>query len=303
MPNRFLYSEFPDRAPETARFHIIPVPLEASVSYGRGTASGPQAILDASGQLETLVEGYGEPGLFGIHTFPAIDCHEPVVVSEVFRKTAERMLESWDCAAVPILLGGEHSITNGAIEAIVRRYPAHEVGIIQFDAHMDLRDCYEGNRYSHATVMHRAVEKGIRLHQVGIRNYSTEELAVRERHAVSHCDASQIHRMRSVKELPVEMSLPDDFPTLVYISFDVDGFDASLMSATGTPDPGGFWWWEAVEMLGALTEGRRVLGADVVELAPQPQLHHCDYVAAKLTYLLMGIIAQRNRFPHDRTFS
>lgn len=99
------------------------------------------------------------------------------------------------------------------------------------------------------------------------------------------------------------LSLPDDFPEQLYITFDVDAFDASLMGATGTPEPGGLFWWEALDLLEVLTRGRTIMGADVVELAPVTTLHHCDYTAAKLTYHLMALIAQRNRYLHGHTSS
>lgn len=299
----FLDSEFPQTPSEEARFHIIPVPLERTVSYKGGTAKGPEAIIEASGQLERLVEGMGEPGALGIHTHPAMDCSSQRSPKAIFSDTAMLIERIRNQGGIPILLGGEHSVTNGAIRHIVDAGIAGTVGILQFDAHMDLRDTYEGTSDSHASVMRRAVESGIRLHQVGIRNFSQEELEAREAFGVSYNDASDIYRRKGRREGFSEIALPADFPNLLYITFDVDGFDASLMSATGTPDPGGLFWWEAIDLLQRLTEGRTIMGADVVELAPVGQLHHCDYTAAKLTYFLMGLIARRNRYPHDHIFS
>lgn len=302
MRTWFLSSEYPECPAERGYFHVIPVPLERTVSYGSGTAAGPQAILEASAQLETIVESYGQPGSLGIHTTEPIDCTSDAIAT-VFASIARRIGHAWSLQAIPILLGGEHSITNGAIAAIASCHPPGEVGILQFDAHMDLRHAYEGTVHSHGSVMRRALEKGIRLHQVGIRNYSVEELEARSIHGVTYHDASQLNRLRHTQEHFSSLALPQDFPGKLYVSFDVDGFDAALMSATGTPDPGGFGWWEAVELLERLTEGRTIIGADVVELAPQSHLHHCDYTVAKLTYFLIALIARRDRSLHDHTSS
>ena len=303
MDTWFLASEYPDTPAHAAAFHIIPVPYEQTVSYGGGTEAGPEAIICASGQLERLLHDGSEPGSLGMHTLPPINCHAYSCASGLFTHVAELIERAWDLSAVPLLLGGEHAITNGSIIALRRRFGPDAVGILQFDAHMDLRDTYQGTVHSHACVMKRAVDEKIHLFQVGVRNYSEEEILVRQKHDISFCDARDIHRMRLSGNGFVEVSLPDDFPEQLFISFDVDGFDASVMPATGTPDPGGFMWWEAVDLLERLTEGRRIIGADIVELAPKEGLHHCDYTAAKLAYFLMGLTARRNRSPHDRTSS
>lgn len=298
----FLDTEYPNSSLHDSRFHVISVPLERTVSYGSGTANGPAAIIASSGQLEQLVSDHFEPGVHGIHTCEPVDCSDIVPVEQIFNNTAEQIKRAWDLASIPIMLGGEHSVTNGAVRAMARACDLTQVGILQFDAHMDLRDIYDRTPFSHASVMRRAVETGIRLHQVGIRNYCNEELRARNEYGVTYHDAHQLHRLfRSGGEETIH--LPDDFPERLYISFDVDAFDASLMSATGTPDPGGLSWWEAVDLLEVLTEGRTIIGGDVVELAPRSGMHHCDYTAAKLIYHLMGLIARRNQFPRGRISS
>jgi len=293
----FLQSEFPNAPAEEALFHIIPFPLERTVSYMGGTADGPRAILQASEQLETIVEGFDEPGGLGIHTHWPLDCGLDRKVEEIFSEGARLMRQVCSAGHVPIFLGGEHSITNAAISFLVQQGLTEKVGIVQFDAHMDLRDTYGESPFSHACVMRRAVEQGIRLHQVGIRNYCGEEIDARERFGVSHHDASELFR----RDGPCH--LPKDFPSSLFITFDVDAFDSSLMGATGTPEPGGLFWWDAVQLLSSLCSGRTIIGADVVELAPMHQMHHCEYTVAKLTYHLMGLIARNNRFLHDRTSS
>lgn len=303
MHTWFLSSEYPDTPAPDAAFHIIPVPYEQTVSYGTGTVRGPESILEASGQLERLLHDGSEPGLLGIHTLPAVEHTHISDAHTLFSHVAAIVEQTWDLGAIPLLLGGEHAITNGPIIALARRFAPGEVGILQFDAHMDLRDSYQGTVHSHACVMRRAIDAGLRLHQVGVRNYSEEELNVRKRYGISHVDGCDLHQARMSKEGFAHSKLPGDFPPNLFITFDVDGFDASVMPATGTPDPGGFFWWEALELLERLTDGRTIVGADIVELAPQQGLHACEYTAAKLAYHLMGLIARRNRFPRGRTSS
>jgi agmatinase len=289
MEHWFLDSEFPNSDKETARFHVIPFPLEDTVSYMGGTANGPAAIIEASSQLEQLVEGFGNPGLLGIHT------REPIgtdgMVAQAVAAAAEAILQAHNHGAIPVLLGGEHSVTNAAIPLLRDRFPRGAVGILQFDAHMDLRNAYEGNTLSHASVMRRVVEAGIPLFQVGIRNYSEEDLEARERYQVGHYDASFLYNQKSLHSLET-LDLPASFPKQLYITFDVDAFDCGLMSATGTPDPGGLSWWDAITLLTVLTKNRTIVGCDVVELAPNI-LHHPSYTASKLTYFLMGLASKR----------
>ena len=284
MQHWFLDSEFPNADAKSAAFHVIPFSLEETVSYMGGTKEGPRAIIEASSQLERLVEGYGNPGSLGIHTTDPIPANGGVEHSIQLASSAMQNARFWN--AIPVLLGGEHSVTNAALDMLLS---SGEVGVLQFDAHMDLRDTYEGSKFSHACVMRRVVEAGIPLFQVGIRNFSEEDLAAREQYKVGYYDASTLYRRKDASGL----TLPPTFPKKLYITFDVDAFDASLMSATGTPDPGGLFWWDAVTLLENLTEGRTIIGMDVVELAPN-QLHHPSYTAAKLVYFLMGLASKRN---------
>ncbi len=290
----FLDSEYPNASGEEAYFHVIPFPLEETVSYMGGTAQGPLAILEASGQLEKLVDDCSEPGSLGIHTTEAVPCTYVHSLDEVFSKASALVKDAFASDSVPIMLGGEHSVTNASIQAIVSTFAKQEVGILQFDAHMDLRDAYEGSPFSHASVMKRAVEAGIPLFQVGVRNYSTEELEARDVFRVGHLDAHALARMKLSQGGFSHLSLPDYFPKKLFITFDVDGFDSSLMGSTGTPDPGGLFWWDAVDLLESLSKGRTIIGCDVVELAPNPLLHQGPYIAAKLAYHLMGLVARRN---------
>ncbi len=286
----FLASEYSPVEPEQAGFHIIPVPLEQSVSYGAGTASGPAALLEASQQLEAWEYGHA-PGETGFYTAPPVDCGGPV--EEVLERIEAATARAIACAALPVLLGGEHTVTLGALRALAKeaQRSGEPFGVVQFDAHADLRSAYEGSPYSHACVMHRAVaDLGLPLVQFAVRDFCREEAEVRKAHNVTHYDAHFIARV-GLPELP----LPEDFPRRVYITFDVDGLDSSIMPATGTPSPGGINWREAQYMLERWVAGRRVVGLDVVELAPIEGLHHADFTAAKLTHLIMGLAHDANQ--------
>lgn len=194
-----------------------------------------------------------------------------------------------DCNGLPVLLGGEHTVTYGALAALKKRFGTF--GIIQFDAHADLRDSYEGSPWSHACVMRRAVKDlGLPLAQFGVRAMCLDEAEARKEHGVTFHDAASIAR----SGLP-ESLLPPDFPRQVYLTFDVDGLDPSIMPATGTPVPGGLGWYQSLDIAERTLSGRDVLGFDVVELAPVPGMHASDFAAARLTYALMGIVARGRR--------
>ena len=292
--NAFLASEYPPSSPEHAAFHVIPAPLEASVSYGSGTRLGPAALLVASQQLEAWESGMA-PCAAGVFTTPAVDCTGPV--EEVLVRIEARVAAALDAGALPVTLGGEHTVTLGALCAICaqRSAPQGPLGVIQFDAHADLRSSYEGNIFSHASVMYRAVtDLPVRLAQFAVRDFCPEEAQVRRERQVWHHDAVALADCAASGRGMPEPLLPPDFPHDIYVSFDVDGLDASLMPATGTPSPGGLFWHDTRRLLTRLVQGRRVVGLDVVELAPIAGLHHADFTAAKLTHLLMGLAHQAN---------
>jgi len=280
--NRFLASEVPPRPAKQCLFHVIPVPLEATVSYGGGTAAGPEAILTASDQLE-LFDGKGTPGLKGIFTHPPVDCNGSP--ETILRRIANTTLTALENGAIPVLLGGEHSLTYGALLAL-KEHCREPLGVIQFDAHADLRDSYEGSRWSHACVMRRAVaDLGLPLVQIGNRSYCLEERDARITHAVTTWDAPWLAR----NPLP-ESLLPPDFPSRVFLTFDVDGLDPSVIAETGTPVPGGLGWYQALDLAALALRGRQLVGFDVVELAPRPDRHASDFAAASLVYALMGLL-------------
>jgi len=279
----FLASEIPQPNPQDALFHIIPAPYERSVSYGTGTARGPAAILESSQQLE-LFDGTSIPAEQGIRTHPAINCEgEP---DAVLGKIKEAVASVLAFEKIPVLLGGEHTVSVGAFGAIKEKIK--NVGIIQFDAHADLRDTYDGTPNSHACVMRRAMDLKIPFFQIGVRSLSYEEHLLRGEKRIPHLDASTLHET----EIPLQI-LPADFPENIYITFDVDALDPSIMPATGTPDPGGLSWHQSFQLLERIVSARQVIGFDVVELAPIKGVHFPEFTVARFVYNLMGLITRK----------
>ena len=274
----FLASEIPDLPPDSCRFHVIPAPYEKSVSYGSGTAQGPAAILQASEQLEAF-DGVDCPCRHGIHT------QQPATSLEAIETACRETLKHHH---IPVMLGGEHTISVGAFRALAKL--PEPVGIIQFDAHADLRAAYEGSPLSHACVMHHALELNIPFIQLGVRALSPPEVQLRKQHDILHYDGYDIGR----NGLPTDW-IPADFPQRVYVTIDIDALDTAIMPATGTPEPGGLTWWQLDHLLRDITAQRQVIGFDCVELAPIPNLHAADFTAARLIYNFMGMI---NRSPH-----
>ncbi|MEM8582473.1 MAG: agmatinase [Pseudomonadota bacterium] len=275
----FLDSELTraERGPD-ALFRVIPVPLERTVSYGAGTAQGPAAILEASNELEREIAGK-TPCAQGILTEAPLDCTGPL--PEVMQRLEARTEASVRSGAIPVTLGGEHSLTYGAVSG-VRKACGGPVGILQIDAHADLRVAYQGERHSHASVMQLLTGEGAPLAQFGIRALSAEERKLRTERGVFFRDAEAL-----VTDRISAVALPEDFPELVYVSFDLDGLDPSIMPATGTPVPGGLGFYQALHLIENALQGRRCVGFDVVELAPNGQTAW-DFTAATIVYRLMA---------------
>lgn len=278
---RFLDTEVPDLPPERARFHVLPVPYEKTVSYGHGTARGPGAIIASSGQLERF-DGASDPGAEGIYTWPAVDCSgAPERVIGDIAAAVGRILA---LGKLPVVLGGEHTVTWGVVKGYLDA-GVRDFGVVQIDAHADLREAYEGDRYSHASVMRRVVEAGVPLVQLGNRAYCEEERQARTKHGVVAHDAAAI-----VPRGIDHIELPKDFPSKVFFTLDVDGIDPSVLPATGTPVPGGLTWYQTLGLFESVARQRRIIGFDIMEFAPIPSFHAFDFAAALLTYKLMGIV-------------
>ena len=280
----FLGSEIEQPAPERARFHIIPVPYERTVSYGGGTARGPSAILKASWQLETW-DGKSNPSELGIHTRPPVDCSADA--DSVIENIAAATREVIEQGQMPVAIGGEHTVTYGVIKGLLEA-GVEDIGIVQIDAHADLRDRYEGDPLSHASVMKRCVDLGIPLYQLGIRAYCEEEMQTRARHGVHYLDADNL-----VPQGIQTINLPEDFPRNIFFTLDIDGMDPSVFPSTGTPVPGGLGWYQTLGLFESVCKQRHILGFDIMEFAPIAGFHAYDFAASLLLYKMMGIV-QRN---------
>ncbi len=267
---------------EDARFHVVPMPLEKTVSFGSGTQHGPEAILETSDQLERW-DGHDEPCKHGIFTHAPINCEQPIeaAIADLEAKCAEIA----KAGKIPSVLGGEHSLSYGSVRGTQAAY-SEPVGIIQIDAHADLRVSYQGHKHSHASVMHLLCSEGFKLAQYGVRALCKEEQDAREPYGVTYIDGE------AMEDTDIAMlSLPADFPKKVFISFDVDGLDPSIMPATGTPVPGGLGFYQSIKLIKQLCKDREIVGFDVVELAPIDGAEAWDFTAALLVYRLMGLAA------------
>ncbi|MGY9058570.1 MAG: agmatinase [Candidatus Puniceispirillales bacterium] len=283
--NVFLNSELSEneRNKVKAKFHILPVPLEKTVSSGTGTSKGPEAILSASNELERYT-GKSEPCLDGIYTYPIMNCDKPInQVIENIRKTTKEISSN---NKIAITIGGEHSITYGAVNGVfegLNLLNKNQIGIIQIDAHADLRKNYQNQMHSHASVMYLLSKEKYRIAQFGVRAISLEEVENRSKFDIIYFDAETIH-------LNKEIVLPINFPKKVYISFDVDGLDPSVMPATGTPVPGGIGYYKSLDLIKKMIKGREVIGFDMVELSPIKNFEAYNFTVATLIYKIMELI-------------
>lgn len=271
-----------------ARSVIFPVPYESTTSYGGGTAAGPGAILEASRYIELYDQELdSEPWESGIATLPQLQltgAGAEAAMAEL-RAAYDRLLDAAGDRFV-VMLGGEHSISGPPIAAWVDRLAGEGRGlsVLQIDAHTDLRPAYEGTPYSHASVMHRVHDRVDALVSVGIRSLTSEEAAlVRDRDNLHLFLADDIHDSGGWVDDVVER-LGED----VYVTFDVDGLDPSLVPATGTPEPGGLGWYPVLKLLRRVFREKTVRAADIVELAPIPGLHAPDFLVAKLAYKMVA---------------
>ena len=276
--------------PASARAVVIPFGLEASVSYGSGTAAGPAAIIAASQQLELYDEELGcEPYLdYGVAAIrePAIAKPLPAALDQI-----EGLVETVVAAGkFPLVLGGEHSLTIGAIRPLLKRHK--DLVVLQLDAHADLRDGYLGERYSHASAMRRVLDSpNASIVSVGIRAVCRAEVEFYE----ANRNRITIHWAKDQARWNVAEMLRPLHGRPVYISFDIDALDAAVMPATGTPTPGGLAYWQALAIVRRACEVGTVVGADLVEFAPIKGFHAYDYTAAALAYKLLSypLIAKR----------
>jgi agmatinase len=264
---------------------VISAPLEKTVSYGKGTAKGPQEILDASHYVEFFDEEVNRELCFdkGICTLAPLD-FKKISVQKGIQKIYNEVGRHIDAGKFVVTLGGEHSLSVAPIKAHHERF--ENLSILQIDAHSDLRESYEGSIHSHASVMARVAEFNKNIVQVGIRAQCKDEADFRKNNQI------KTFYMREIKlgmygdnwqEL-VSKSLTEN----VYITFDVDGFDPSLLAATGTPEPGGLFWDETMNLLKIIGLDKNIVGFDIVELAPSKYHQSSSFITAKLVYKMLN---------------
>ena len=263
---------------------VVPFGLEETVTYGRGTSKGPDAIIKASHQLELFDEEL---------------CYEPYKNFDL-KTLAPFSIKSGICSALdqlegvvtnilednsfPLILGGEHSLTAGAIRPFLKG--GERLSLLHIDAHADLRDNYDQKKFSHATVIRRCLDyKDVRVVTVGVRSISSEEVSFYQ----SNNDRIKIYWAKDKESWNLDEIIAPLSNTQTYLSIDLDGFDMSIMPATGTPEPGGMSWDEVIKIIYKTSQvASKIVGADIVELAPIKGFPAYDFLAAKLAYKILG---------------
>jgi N1-aminopropylagmatine ureohydrolase len=268
-----------------ARAVIFPVPLERTTTYEHGTGKGPAAIIRASQNMELYDEELElEPAKeIGIHTLPPIDTMDGTL-DEVIAELFTAQLAFVEDGKLPVALGGEHSLTPPLVSAVAKKHKS--LSVLQIDAHADLRDEYQGNPSSHACAMRRVLEFCPAV-QVGIRSLSVEEAK-----AIPKLQTT-IYWAKDIVRAPLKTWIAkvlSDLSSEVYLTIDLDGFDPSLVPATGMPEPGGLDWYQVTSLIRAVAEHKKIVGMDVVELLPQPGQRASDLLAAKLVYKCLGYV-------------
>ncbi len=264
---------------ESSRVAILPVPYDFSTSYQGGTRLGPQAILAASRNMEVWDDELGPTYRAGIATLPELEPTAEGPGAQV--KRVEQAFDyMYDIGKLPVMLGGEHSITAGAVRAAAKRYG--KLSVLQIDAHADMRDEYLETPDSHACVMRR-IREICPAASVGIRSLSEEEAAFLRETPAPIWSTRQFRALKGDFQ-PILDALTEE----VFITFDLDGLDPAYLPGTGTPEPGGLDWFEVSDLIGAVADSRRIVGFDVVELAPLAGNVASDFLAARVTYRMIG---------------
>jgi len=269
-PFNFLGLE--DQDYDKSKVAVFPVPYSSTTYWKSGTKEGPQAIIEASRHIELYdVETKRDASRYGVFTLELLEPskNSPEETMARIKNVMDKLLHD---GKFPVTLGGEHSITLGAIQAFKEKF--NDFSVLQIDAHSDLREEFEGTKFHHACVMKRIKDLGISITQVGIRSVSEGE---------------KLENAFFAPDLPVEKII-STLKEKVYLTFDLDAFDPSIMPSTGTPEPGGLGWYETLNLIKEVARQRKIIGADVVELDPISGLHAPDFLAAKLVYKIINYI-------------
>ncbi|MEA3560632.1 MAG: agmatinase [Candidatus Omnitrophota bacterium] len=267
---------------KSSKVAVLPAPYEATVTYRPGTAKGPKAIIKASGQVELYDEELEkETYKIGINTLdePVLAGFSPEEMVDKIHRLGSEMIDS---GKFPVLLGGEHTVSIGMARVLGRKYS--DLSIIQFDAHADLRDSYEGSFFNHACTGRRLRELAPVI-TIGVRNLSREGAEFIDKTAARIVSAEQ-----TIKHPQDCKNIISSLGENIYITIDLDVLDPSIMPAVGTPEPGGLGWYDIISLLSTIASSKKIVGFDVVELAPIPDEVYSDFLAAKLVYRLLGYI-------------
>tara|TARA_B110000240_G_C13475485_1_gene442838 strand:+ start:919 stop:1800 length:882 start_codon:yes stop_codon:yes gene_type:complete len=269
---------------------VVPFGLEKTVSYGSGTKNGPKEIIKASHQVELFdeelnKEPYKEIGIKTLKPF-AIKNKIKSALDQLSKINKEIMTEN----KFPMVFGGEHSITPGSIRPFVKKY--NEVLLLHFDAHADLRESYHGEKFSHASAIKRCLDfKNVKVISFGIRNISQAEMNFYQKNK----DRIEIFWGKDKKSWNLNRLEKIFRNKNVYITFDVDGFDASIMPATGTPEPGGLMWEDVLPIIKRVCKVSNIVGADINELAPIKNFNSYNFLIAKLAYKILSYVFEFKR--------
>lgn len=277
-----------DQSYEEAKVIVLPVPYDSTVTYRAGAREGPNAIMNASRNIELYSHELGaDISKMGIYTLQAMapDLSSPEKMVAGIKREVDLLL---DDGKVPLLLGGEHTITLGALLAFKEKDV--DLGILDFDAHTDSRQEMFGSRYTHATVMARARELYPDIFYVGVRSMDQDSAE-----KIDYARAVTAAELREKGAKQAVARILKSSKKGVYLTFDLDALDPSEMPSVGTPEPDGLRFADAIEIIKGVSAKRKLLGADFVELCPIPYLHAPDFLAAKLIYLTLGYFMLGNR--------
>ena len=263
---------------------VVPVPYEGTSSFGAGARNGPYAIIMNSRYLDELFDIRGEE-LVGLKSEDIFTLDELELSADSPKEAIEGVEQAIENEVlrhnkIPLMLGGEHSITLGAVRALKKKY--RNLSVLQLDAHADLIDVYVETKYSHACVMRRVRELGLKVAQVGIRNINPE--------IKDYFKNKKSDDIFFAPQIPPIEKILKCLSKNVYLTVDLDVFDQSIMPSVGTPEPGGLGWYELLHLVEQLARKRNIVGADVVELAPIPGFTAPDFLAAKLVYKIISYI-------------
>ena len=269
---------------------IVSVPYEHTVSYGGGTANAPEAIIKASSYVEFYDDEFDAEICFSekIATLPPVNitnCYDSEMVSKVENEIDKLLGDD----KFVVTLGGEHTIAIAPIKSHIKKYPS--MSLLHFDAHSDLRDEYQGSKYSHASFMSRVAEffPSDKIVQVGIRAQCIEESIFIKENGINTFYASAIRK--GLHRTDWQNKIVSILGNEIYVTFDVDYFDPSLIPTTGTPEPDGFLYNETLEIFRQIREsGKQIIGFDIVELSPVATIPHTDFTIAKLIYKLLNMV-------------